>query len=310
MKCHLRNLLIVLLLTFLPLQAANAKELIPMGQSIGIQLKLPFVYVSHDILLPSGEWLRQGDKIMTMDGESIHDTKQLETKAGNVKLQFERASAKKTIELSKDEITHILPFLKDETDGIGTLTYIDPDTNEYGALGHQIIDGALTTPPPFLKGAIFLASISQVKKSQPGQPGYKISIVDKDRERLGNVLYNNVYGVFGKWEQDLRQSLRQPIEIMHESDIQRGEALIYTAIEGEKVEAFTINIEKIEGTNIVFHITDATLLEKTGGILQGMSGSPIIQNGRFVGAVTHMFVEQPSKGAALSISEMLKKTPN
>lgn len=309
MKCHLRNLLIVLLLAFVPLHA-SAKELIPMGQSIGIQLKLPFVYVSHDILLPSGEWLRQGDKLMTVDGETIQNTKQLETKEGKVKLQYERAQAKKIIELSKDEITHIMPFLKDETDGIGTLTYIDPDTNEYGALGHQIIDGALTTPPPFLKGAIFLASISQVKKSLPGQPGYKISIVDKERERLGSVLFNNVYGVFGKWEHDLRQSLRQPIEIMHEADIKRGEALIYTAIEGEKVESFTINIEKIEGTNIVFHVTDATLLEKTGGILQGMSGSPIIQNGRFVGAVTHMFVEEPSKGAALSISEMLKKTPN
>lgn len=309
MKCHLRNLLIVLLLTFVPLHA-SAKELIPMGQSIGIQLKLPFVYVSHDILLPNGEWLRQGDKLMTVDGETIQNTKQLETKIGKVKLQYERAHAKKTIELSKEEVTHIMPFLKDETDGIGTLTYIDPETNEYGALGHQIIDGALTSPPPFLKGAIFLASISQVKKSQPGQPGYKISIVDKERERLGNVLYNNVYGIFGKWEHDLRQSLRQPIEIMHESDIKRGDALIYTAIEGERVESFTISIEKIEGTNIVFHVTDATLLEKTGGILQGMSGSPIIQNGRFVGAVTHMFVEQPSKGAALSISEMLKKTPN
>ncbi|MEO4052495.1 SpoIVB peptidase S55 domain-containing protein [Solibacillus sp. CAU 1738] len=309
MTCHLRNLLLVLLIMLVP-QYVSAKELIPMGQSIGIQLKLPFVYVSHDILLPSGEWLRQGDKLMKIDGVSIHDTKQLETKQGTVKLQLERANNVKIFVLSKEEIAHIMPFLKDETDGIGTLTFIDPDTNEYGALGHQIVDGALTTPPPFLRGAIFLASISQVKKSEPGQPGYKISIVDKERERLGNVMYNNVYGVFGNWEQDLKQSLRQPIEIMRESEIKRGEAQIFTAIEGEKVESFTINIEKVEGTNIVFHVTDNILLKKTGGILQGMSGSPIIQNGRFVGAVTHMFVEEPSKGAAISIIEMLKKTPS
>ncbi|WPK10935.1 SpoIVB peptidase S55 domain-containing protein [Lysinibacillus louembei] len=306
--CHLRNLLLVIFFILIPVQV-SAKELIPMGQSIGIQLKLPFIYVSHDILLPNGEWLKQGDKVLAVDEQEINQIQQFAEIKEPSALRIERANKEKVLNLTSEEIQNVLPFLKDETDGIGTLTFLDPTTNEYGALGHQIVDSALTTPPPFIDGAIFLASISQVKKSEPGQPGYKISIVNKDRQRLGNVLFNNVYGVFGEWEQGLSQSLRQPMEIMHDSEIKRGEAQMLTAIEGEKVEKFAITIDKVDGANIVFRVTDPKLLSKTGGILQGMSGSPIIQNDRFVGAVTHMFVEHPAKGAALSIGEMLKKSP-
>ncbi|MCT6922982.1 SpoIVB peptidase S55 domain-containing protein [Metasolibacillus sp.] len=306
--CHLRNLLLVIFFILIPVQV-SAKELIPMGQSIGIQLKLPFIYVSHDILLPNGEWLKQGDKVLAVDEQEINQIQQFAEIKEPSALRIERANKEKVLNLTSEEIQNVLPFLKDETDGIGTLTFLDPTTNEYGALGHQIVDSALTTPPPFIDGAIFLASISQVKKSEPGQPGYKISIVNKDRQRLGNVLFNNVYGVFGEWEQGLSQSLRQPLEIMHDSEIKRGEAQMLTAIEGEKVEKFAITIDKVDGANIVFRVTDPKLLSKTGGILQGMSGSPIIQNDRFVGAVTHMFVEHPAKGAALSIGEMLKKSP-
>lgn len=306
--CHLRNLLLVIFFILIPVQV-SAKELIPMGQSIGIQLKLPFIYVSHDILLPNGEWLKQGDKVLAVDEQEVNQIQQFAEIKEPSALRIERANKEKVLNLTSEEIQNVLPFLKDETDGIGTLTFLDPTTNEYGALGHQIVDSALTTPPPFIDGAIFLASISQVKKSEPGQPGYKISIVNKDRQRLGNVLFNNVYGVFGEWEQGLSQSLRQPMEIMHDSEIKRGEAQMLTAIEGEKVEKFAITIDKVDGANIVFRVTDPKLLSKTGGILQGMSGSPIIQNDRFVGAVTHMFVEHPAKGAALSIEEMLKKSP-
>ncbi|WP_154661585.1 SpoIVB peptidase S55 domain-containing protein [Bacillus ndiopicus] len=306
--CHLRNLLLIVFFILIPINV-SAKELIPMGQSIGIHLKLPFVYVAHDILLPNGEWLKQGDKVLAIDGKEVSHIKQIGEVKEKSELRIERANKEKILNLSSDEIHNMMPFLKDETDGIGTLTFLDPATNEYGALGHQIVDSALTMPPPFIDGAIFLASITQVKKSEPGQPGYKISVVDKEQKRLGNVLFNNVYGVFGVWEQGLPQSLRQPIEIMRDSEIKRGEAQLLTAIEGEKVEAFTITIDKIDGANIVFRVTDPKLLRKTGGILQGMSGSPIIQNDRFVGAVTHMFVEHPAKGAALSIGEMLKKSP-
>lgn len=305
---HLRHVLFVLLLIVVPIQV-SAKELIPMGHSIGIQLKLPFIFVSHDVLLANGEWLKQGDKVIAINSQKVEQVSQLQDVKEEVQLTIERSSKEKNITLKKDELQQLTSFLKDETDGIGTLTFLDPDTKEYGALGHQIIDRALTTPPPFTNGAIFLASISQLKKSAPGQPGYKISIVNKEQDQLGNILYNNVYGVFGQWQQSITDSLQQSIEIIRASDVKKDKAVILTAIEGEKVEPFSIIIDKVEETNIIFRVTDEKLLSKTGGILQGMSGSPIIQNGRFVGAVTHMFVEQPEKGAALPIEEMLKKTP-
>lgn len=315
MKCHLRKLLILTLLLvfiFSPSAEAYAKKLIPMGESIGIQLQLPFVYVAHDVLLPNGQWLKKGDVITEINGSSVTSVKKLEQQLDSSKLTLsvkQKAQEQRDISLTNEQANNILPFLKDETDGIGTLTFIDPESKQYGALGHQIVDGVLNEPPNFTAGSIFLASIEQIKKSSPGNPGYKISVIEKNNIRLGNVKTNDSYGIFGSWENDLKESLRKPIEIINKEDIELGKAEIYTAIEGSKVEAFEIEIVKIEGNVLQFIVTDKGLLEKTGGILQGMSGSPVIQKGQFVGAVTHMFVEQPSKGAAITVSEMLKKTP-
>nr|WP_106779797.1 SpoIVB peptidase S55 domain-containing protein [Lysinibacillus timonensis] len=314
MKRHLRNLMTIVLLiiyTFSPTAFAQAKKLIPMGESIGIQLQLPFVYVAHDVLLPNGEWLKKGDVITEINGRKTNSVDTLKDGLNTDKLTIsvQKSNNERQITLTNEEANNILPFLKDETDGIGTLTFIDPESKEYGALGHQIVDGVLNAPPKFTEGSIFLASIEQIKKSSPGHPGYKISVIENNNIRLGNVESNNLYGIFGNWESKSNESLRQPIDIIHEEDIELGQAELYTAIEGSDVEKFTIDIVKIEDSFLQFVVTDEKLLEKTGGILQGMSGSPIIQNGKFVGAVTHMFVEQPEKGAAITVVEMLKKAP-
>ncbi|HWL22861.1 MAG TPA: SpoIVB peptidase S55 domain-containing protein [Ureibacillus sp.] len=310
---HMRKLFtIILLITFFMSHTvyAEAKKLIPMGESIGIQLQLPFVYVAHDVLLPSGEWLKKGDFITELNGRKINSVSTLkeELTESDLTLSVQKKDEKRNLSLTKEEASNILPFLKDETDGIGTLTYIDPESKQYGALGHQIIDGVLNAPPKFTEGSIFLASIEQIKKSSPGHPGYKISVINNNNIRLGSIKSNDLYGIFGQWETN-NQSLRQPIEIMHAKDIKLGKAEIYTAIEGSKVENFDIEIIKCEDNILQFVVTDKELLDKTGGILQGMSGSPIIQDNKFVGAVTHMFVEQPSKGAAITVVEMLKQTP-
>jgi len=316
MKCRLRNLLAYLLLIIAllsPSAVAEAKKLIPMGESIGIQMELPFVYVAHDVLLPNGQWLKKGDIIKEVNGKKIDSLEMFEELiAGEeITLTIEKGTNQsRTIKLTNDQANNILPFLKDETDGIGTLTFIDPESKEYGALGHQIIDGVLNRPPEFTDGSIFLASIEQIKKSSPGNPGYKISVINTDDIRLGNIDSNELYGIFGHWESDINQIMRKPIEIMYDDEIQLGKAELLTAIEGSKVESFQIEIVKIEDNFLQFEITDKNLLSKTGGILQGMSGSPILQNGKFVGAVTHMFVEQPARGAAITLSEMLKKKPD
>ncbi|MBD8026118.1 peptidase [Ureibacillus sp. Re31] len=315
MKCHLRNLLsliVFMVFIFSPNAEAFAKKLIPMGESIGIQLQLPFVYVAHDVLLPNGHWLKKGDVITEVNGSSVTSVEKIKDQISTNELTFsvkQKAQEKRELSLTSEQANNIIPFLKDETDGIGTLTFIDPESKQYGALGHQIIDGVLNEPPDFQDGSIFLASIEQIKKSTPGNPGYKISVIENNNIRLGNVKSNDIYGIFGSWESDLKESLRKPIDIMNEEDIELGKAELYTAIEGSKVEAFEIDIVKIEDNFLQFVVTDKELLEKTGGILQGMSGSPIIQKGQFVGAVTHMFVEQPSKGAAITVTEMLKKKP-
>jgi len=287
-----------------------AKQLIPMGQSIGIQLELPFVYVVHDVLLQNGEWLKQGDTITKVNGRKLTNLALLQQQKSTTELTIDHAEQERVMQLSAEQVTNLLPFLKNETDGIGTLTFIDPQSKEYGALGHQIIDNHLQRPPNFNAGSIYLASITQVKKSQPGQPGYKISVVDKSTARLGTILNNDVYGIFGKWEQDIQHSVQRPMDIIHEQDLKLGPAQLLTAIEGNEVKAFSIEIDKKESNHFQFIVTDKELLNKTGGILQGMSGSPIIQDGQFVGAVTHMFVEEPTKGAGIFIIEMLKKTPN
>jgi len=302
-------MLIVLL--FMPVQVFAAKKLIPMGEAIGIQLQLSHVFVAHDVLLASNQWMKGGaviEKINEIPVKTLADAKQAVAQQGQQKWTMKSEGKEVTLELQEKEATHVISFLKDETDGVGTLTYIDPETKNYGALGHQIVDSTLQEAPVFRAGSIFLASIQQIRKSIPGQPGYKISSIEKHQERLGSIDKNTVYGIFGRWEDGYPQSLPKAIEIMHEKDIKTGKAEIYTAIEGSKVETFSIEIIKIENERLEFIISDEKLIEKTGGILQGMSGSPIIQNGRFVGAVTHMFVEEPKKGAAITVSEMLRKS--
>lgn len=305
------TLLIILLAS--PLQVEAAKKLIPMGQSIGVALQLSFVYVAHDVLLESGSWLKGGMIVEKVDEQSIssvedvtsHINESEKTSVWTVRQNGQTS----TIKVLQKEADYLLPFLKDKTDGIGTLTFIDPETKQYGALGHQIIDEALKEPPKFSDGSIFLASIHQIKKSVPGKPGYKMSIIAEDAKRLGNVEMNSLYGIFGKWEMTSQQSLPQAIEIMQNDEISIGEAKLYTAIEGSKVEMFTISITEVSQESMKFEVTDQRLLKKTGGILQGMSGSPIVQKGQFVGAVTHMYVDEPEKGAAIPLIEMLKKTP-
>lgn len=163
--------------------------------------------------------------------------------------------------------------------------------------------------PLFLELAPFFSFYSANPKKHTSQPGYKISSIEKHQERLGSIDKNTIYGIFGRWEDGYQQRLPKAIEIMHEKDIKTGgKAEIYTAIEGSKVETFSIEITKVENERLEFIVSDEKLIEKTGGILQGMSGSPIIQDGRFVGAVTHMFVEEPKKGAALTVAEMLRRS--
>lgn len=289
---------------------ANGKTLIPMGHSIGIKMQLKGVFVSNEVMISKGNWLKAGDQINQVNDFVIHVISDFEQAVSKIDEELQitltvvRSDETFQIQADAHELKRLLPFLKDRTEGTGTLTYVDLTKGSYGALGHQIIDSALKSPPSFREGAIYLSEIDQIKKSVPGIPGYKISTIIEDEDFLGSIQTNSIYGIFGTWNRTSKEVLTKPMEIMQQSELKKGIAEIYTTVKGTEVESFSIQITEIEKDQFHFILTDRKLIEKTGGILQGMSGSPVIQNGKFVGAVTHMFVDTPEKGAALFLEKM------
>ncbi|WP_082295035.1 SpoIVB peptidase S55 domain-containing protein [Sporosarcina ureilytica] len=303
-------------LMFLPVNSgiasANDKSLIPMGHSIGIKMDLSGVFLTNDVLLGKDEWLKAGDLIGQVDGAIISNVENFEdalTRVGNkedISVLLTRNGETLTVRSDNEAMKRLLPFLKDSTEGTGTLTYVDPEKKTYGALGHQIIDSSFKSPPSFKEGTIHLSEIEQIRKSSPGNPGYKISTIVKDEETLGTIRKNGVYGIFGSWNNSYKEVLSEPLQIMHQGDVKVGKAEIFTTVKGTEVESFSIEITNVEQDQFHFKLTDSKLLETTGGILQGMSGSPVIQDGKFAGAVTHMFIDEPEKGAALFLETMRK----
>jgi stage IV sporulation protein B len=289
---------------------ANDETLIPMGQSIGIKLDLSGVYITNDVMISKDNWLKAGDLIGQLDNVAVSTLQDYEKASSTMRdkkeivLHVIRAGENMQTQADGEAMKRLLPFLKDRTEGTGTLTYVDPDKGTYGALGHQIIDSALKSPPAFRTGAIYLSEIDQIKKSVPGIPGYKISTIVDDDDFLGTIRINGIYGIFGSWNSDYKEVLTEPLPIMQSAEVKEGAAEIYTTIKGTEVESFSIRITEVEQDQFHFVLTDPKLLKATGGILQGMSGSPVIQNGQFAGAVTHMFVDDPKKGAALFLEKM------
>ncbi|MGE6488474.1 SpoIVB peptidase S55 domain-containing protein [Paenisporosarcina sp. NPDC076898] len=291
----------------------NDNALIPLGQSIGVQLKLEKPTFVHDVLINDQWWFKSGDQVLSLNEKSIGsiaDWKKLSKNVNEVQVSIEilRENKRKSVLVSTDKLESMLPFMRDHTEGIGTITYVDPKTQEYGALGHQIVDQQISETPPFLGGTIFLSEIARIHKSTPGNPGYKIAKQAAVHVQAGNVKENTVYGVFGELlESDMKQG--DAIPTLTAKNIKKGSAELFTAIDGNDVQAYDIEIIKVEETTFQFIVTDQELINKTGGILQGMSGSPIIQDGKFAGAITHMVVDNPVKGAAIPIREMMKKRP-
>lgn len=200
-------------------------------------------------------------------------------------------------------------YVKDHISGVGTITYYDPQNHTYGALGHEITEKTTGEIADIHHGSIELGTVIEVEPSVLNQPGQKVS--RSAGNSIGNVLINNEFGLFGKYTQPTSYQI---MEIGIQSDIQLGTASILTVINGTEVQEYQIQITKlhqqdspdVKGIELV--ITDKRLLHKSGGIIQGMSGSPIIQNGRIVGALTHMIPSNPHKGYGIYIEWMLKQS--
>ena len=199
-------------------------------------------------------------------------------------------------------------LVRDSTAGIGTVTFIDPKTNDFGGLGHGVYDSESAILLPLARGAVVNVTINEVIKSYPNAPGELRGSFDNIA--VGELWDNSEQGVFGSFTK-VPATDRKPIPIAGREEITEGKATVLTTLDGGGIGEYGIEIEKIYKNsgnvkNFLIHVTDQALLDRTGGIVQGMSGSPIIQNGKLVGAVTHVLVNDPTRGYGIFIENMLE----
>lgn len=309
-------------------------RLYPGGQSIGVKLQTAGVLVvGHHLVndgtqkLSPGEQagVRVGDMIVKMNDlyiNDMNDVKKLVNEAGkkNIPLHMLVVRGKEKLSLTlqpvkdhKDNEYRMGLYIRDSAAGVGTLTFYDPQSKTYGALGHVISDVDTGQAIVVGDGQIVQASVTSIEKGQSGNPGEKFARFYNESEVLGNITKNTPFGIFGTMKDEPKRSLYdRPLPVALVEQVQEGPAKILTVVDGQKVEEFNIEISNVvkqhfpSTKGMIIKVTDKRLLDKTGGIVQGMSGSPIIQNGKIVGAVTHVFVNDPTSGYGCYIEWMLQ----
>lgn len=318
------RLLLFLMTLFLPLPVfAYSTEVIPGGENVGIEIKTKGVVIIGFYKI-NGSYnkgnLREGDVITKVNDIKISNIDELINKIdqhvinNKVNLTYQRNDEeyKTTLKLVEAEgIYKTGLYVKDSLTGIGTITYIDPETLIYGALGHEIIESNTNKKVEVNVGKIFKSRITSIEKSSYGNPGGKKAQFYYNT-RFGSVNKNTTYGIYGKYEASLPN--KELVTIAKPDEVKIGSAEIFTVLKDEQISKHKIEITKIDYKNsiknIYFEIKDQSLLSKTGGVVQGMSGSPIIQDGKLVGAVTHVIVEKPEAGYGIFITTMLEEGEN
>ena len=331
---------VVLELAGIPIKQMNVDvipeyKVYPGGQSIGVKLNTLGVLVvgHHQVDTVEGKrspgeiaGIQVGDIITKINGETIEqmsDVAPFVQNAGKTgaSLDVVITRDKKTIETKlvplkdkQDSTFRIGLYIRDSAAGIGTMTFYDPITMKYGALGHVISDMDTKKPIIVQDGQIVRSTVTSIEKGSNGVPGEKLARFSNDRSSIGDITRNSPFGIFGTLHKDIKNGILDkalPIALSHE--VKEGPAKILTVVDEDKVEEFDVEVissipQKFPATKgMVIKITDPALLEKTGGIVQGMSGSPIIQNGKVIGAVTHVFVNDPTSGYGVHIEWMLNE---
>lgn len=303
---------------FLLCQSVSAAEyLIPVGQVVGLELEDNTVTVAafDEDLGASAQaaGLQVGDRITRIDKQAVHTAEDvrraLDRSDGTVDVSVERGGKCRQLHLTP-QITADGPrlgvYLKQGITGVGTVTWYDPDTGKFGALGHGVngCGGALLN---MREGRVYDACVLSVKKGKAGEPGQLLGSLT-DSEPVGTLSKNTDRGVFGTLDADIDGTA---LPVAAPEQIRTGEATILSTLTGSGVQEYSVEILKIypnahaEGRNMLIRVTDPALLEATGGIVQGMSGSPIIQDGKLIGAVTHVLVNDPTTGYGIFIENML-----
>ena len=305
---------LLLLCVILPANAAS--YLVPGGQVIGLHLYNDTVSVAaidENLGYAAKEaGLKVGDRIVAVDGQPVKSSEDVKNALQNCKTTVDvsilrQGKAKKLTfcPVSTNRGMKLGVYLKQGVTGVGTVTYYDPENKSFGALGHGVNDaaGGLLN---MSKGEIFPASVLSVKKGKTGDPGQLMGAVT-DTTPMGTLSKNTGRGVFGT----LTCPNADTLPVAAGSEVKTGAATIRSTVGGTTLREYSVEIMKIypnageKGRNMVLKVTDPALLETTGGIVQGMSGSPIIQSGKIVGAVTHVLVNDPTTGYGIFIENML-----
>ncbi len=204
-------------------------------------------------------------------------------------------------------------YIRDGAAGVGTLTFYDPVSGRYGALGHIIADAETSQPIDVQDGHIVEAEVSSIQRGRPSAPGEKNGTFLNEDNWLGTIEKNTRFGIFGSMHSPVKNPyFPEPVPVGLGSQVKEGPAEIVTVVDGQKLERYAVVITRVmrqptaEGKNLIVKVVDSRLLAKTGGIVQGMSGSPILQDGRIIGAVTHVFVNDPTRGYGILIEWMLQ----
>ena len=323
MKLKNKLLLLILLITMIPINTlAYSNYVIASGETIGIEVNSKGVlvvgfYEVDNTYLAKDAGFEVGDKITQVNNESVDSISSmvdaLEKQTTNeIEFTISRNKEEKTISMAlQEDENKVLKtglYVKDQINGIGTLTYIDPETKRFGALGHEIIETTTAQKFEIKDGKIFNATVSNIEKSRNGTAGEKNATYDKTTT-AGKIDNNDITGIYGTYQEEIANM--ETMEVGTKEEIKEGPATIKTVIEENKTEEFNINIIGIDTTsktkNILFEIIDKDLLNKTGGVVQGMSGSPIIQNDKIIGAVNYVIVNDTKKGYGIFITTMLEE---
>ena len=305
---------------------SSARALIPLGHTVGMKLFSDGLLVVHlsestdgagNVCPARACGIRTGDLLLELNDQDLKSTEQLQAAlqkngAQPVSLTVQRGARRLSLTATPvnggDGVYRLGAWVRDSMAGIGTMTYYDPQTGTFGALGHGITDVDTAQLMPISSGSLMPSSVEKVKSGEQGHPGELEGKFETDRE-IGTLLCNSCTGVFGKLT-DTAMVTGAPVEVARRQDVKCGDAVILANVDGNEVEEFSIKILKFvengeNGRDLLIRVTDRDLLKKTGGIVQGMSGSPILQNGKLVGAVTHVLVSDPTRGYAILMENML-----
>lgn len=313
-----------------PVQATLPEVVLPGGMAFGVKFACdgPMVVgfsevmdADNDSCMPAYEaGLRTGDRILSVDGKHV-DTSESFTKlieeqqnanqSEPVEIEFERGGKRQKVRFhaiySPVEGKYKTGmWIRDTTAGIGTVTFLVPETGEFVGLGHGICDPTTGELLPMRRGRVVDVSISGVSKGASGRPGELLGTFTE--QDTGVLLRNTTSGVYGIFQQIPQAKVpEQPVSLGCAEEIHTGEAYIWCTLSADKAEKFAIRITElaVDGEkNFAIQVTDPALIEKTGGIVQGMSGSPIIQDGKLIGAVTHVLISDPTRGYGIPIDNM------